>query len=118
MKPDGYVSSESIIEDDFDFSQGEEPSSDTDYVANSPSWTTTNTGGAKMERDILGRDGDIDMGARQPVLLLTVRSIQSLRTSHKLLLFESLHFRKSTIYNQRIGSTAVIRQWVDAPPSL
>lgn len=119
-KPDGYVSSESIIDDDFDFSQGEEPSSDTDYVANSPSqhWTTTNTGGAKMEREILGQEGDVDMGAHQPVLLLTVRSIQSLRSSHKLLLFESLHFRKSTIYNQRIGSTAVIRQWVYAPPSL
>jgi hypothetical protein len=63
-KTEGYVSSESINDDEFEFSQGEEFSSDTDYVARSPSqpWTTTDMGGAKMERDVLGQVGDLGMG--------------------------------------------------------
>lgn len=61
-KTGDYVSSESIMDDDFDFSQGEEQSSsDTDYAAHSPSqpWPTTITGGVKMEREVLDPEGEL-----------------------------------------------------------
>ena len=79
-KTEGYVSSESIVDDEFDFSQGEELSSDTDSVAHSPAqpWTTTDIGGVKMERDVLGHMDDLDIGTTTHFHGLIVRHIQPL----------------------------------------
>jgi hypothetical protein len=79
-KTEGYLSSESIVDDEFDFSQGEELSSDTDYVDRSPSqpWAITDVGGVKMERDVLGHVGDLVMGTITHFPCLIVRHIQPL----------------------------------------
>ena len=91
-KPEGYVSPGSIMDDEFDFSQGEELSSDTDCVARSPSqtWTSSNHGGVKMEREVLEPEPEPDMGDDPHVPPLIVRTIQSVRAGSRLFLLEQV----------------------------